>query len=51
VSVARIDRIYYSTQTPSGIPIGTFKQVTGERVTSEAEPNGPADPPPEARSR
>ncbi len=30
VSVAKIDRIYLSTQTPPGIPIGTFKQVTAE---------------------
>jgi hypothetical protein len=30
VSVARIDRIYYSTQAPSEIPIARFKQVTAE---------------------
>jgi hypothetical protein len=30
VSVARIDRIYLSTQTPTGLPIGTFRQVTAQ---------------------
>ena len=36
VSVAKIDRIYLSTQTPTGIPMGTaFHQVTAD-----------ADPPP-----
>ncbi|HST82733.1 MAG TPA: hypothetical protein VLL08_13450 [Kineosporiaceae bacterium] len=30
VSVARIDRIYYSTQTASEIPVGGFRQVTAE---------------------
>lgn len=32
VSVARIERIYLSTQTPTGIPIGTFQQVTAQAV-------------------
>lgn len=35
VSMAKIDRIYLSTQTPTGIPIGTFKQVTGEAAATD----------------
>jgi hypothetical protein len=50
VSVAKIDRIYLSTQTPTGIPIGTFRQVTAQATPLE-RPVLEAGPGPESPSR
>ncbi len=55
VSMATIDRIYLSTPTPPGIPIGTFKQVTAEAEPIDRPGSGPSDddrtpePPPKDR--